>query len=87
MDSIVIQANPEQLRARRDRALASVRLTEGELCARIDAGDATPEECDAWQEVDTVRFLMVAFDRSAVDSRHDLDDVFADDDEDIGRAT
>lgn len=65
VDSIVIQANPAQLRARRDRALASVRLTEDELCARIDAGDATPEERDAWQEIDTVRFLMVALVRSA----------------------
>lgn len=58
VDSIVIQANPEQLRARRDRALASVRLTEDELRARIEAGSATPDERDAWQEVDTVAFLL-----------------------------
>jgi hypothetical protein len=39
VNSIVIQANPEQLR-------------------RIEAGDATPEERDAWQEVNTVAFLL-----------------------------
>jgi len=58
VDSILIQANPEQLRARRDRALASVRLTEDELRGRIEADSATPDERDAWQEVDTVAFLL-----------------------------
>jgi len=58
VDSILIQANPEMLRARRDRALASVRLTEDELRGRIEADSATPDERDAWQEVDTVAFLL-----------------------------
>jgi hypothetical protein len=58
MDAIVIQANPAELRARRECALSSVRLTEDELRARVEAGSATPEERDAWQEVDTVTFLL-----------------------------
>ncbi|MBV9651716.1 MAG: hypothetical protein JO296_16490 [Pseudonocardiales bacterium] len=60
MDAIVIKADPAELRARRERALSSVRLTEEQLRARIEAGTATPEERDAWQEVDTVAFLLGA---------------------------
>jgi len=56
----VIKADPAELRARRERALSSVRLTEEQLRARIEAGTATPEERDAWQEVDTVAFLLGA---------------------------
>lgn len=58
MDAIVVKADPAELRARRDRALASVRLTEDELRARVESGSATPDERDAWQEVDTVAFLL-----------------------------
>jgi hypothetical protein len=43
-----------------ERALSSVRLTEDELRARVETGSATPEERDAWQEVDTVAFLLGA---------------------------
>jgi hypothetical protein len=60
VDAIVVRANPAELRARRDRALSLVRLTEDELRARVEAGSATPEERDAWQEVDTVAFLLGA---------------------------
>ena len=60
MGAIVIKADPAELRARRERALSSVRLTEEQLRARIEAGTATPEERDAWQEVDTVAFLLGA---------------------------
>jgi hypothetical protein len=60
MDAIVIKTDPAELRARRERALSSVRLTEEQLRARIEAGTATPEERDAWQEVDTVAFLLGA---------------------------
>ncbi|MGH3873829.1 MAG: hypothetical protein ACRDSR_20390 [Pseudonocardiaceae bacterium] len=58
MDAIVVRADPVELRARREQALSSVRLTEDELRARVEAGRATPEERDAWQEVDTVAFLL-----------------------------
>ncbi len=58
VNAIVVKANPAELRARRERALSSVRLTEDELRDRVEAGIATPEERDAWQEVDTVAFLL-----------------------------
>ncbi len=58
VDAIVVKADPAELRARRERALSSVRLTEDELRARIESGAATPDERDAWQEVDTVAFLL-----------------------------
>lgn len=60
VDAIVVKADPAELRARRERALSSVRLTEDQLRARIETGSATPEERDAWQEVDTVAFLLGA---------------------------
>ena len=58
VDAIVVKADPAELRARRECALSSVRLTEDELRARIKSGSATPDERDAWQEVDTVAFLL-----------------------------
>jgi hypothetical protein len=58
VDAIVVKADPTALHARREHALSSVRLTEDELRTRVEAGYATPEERDAWQEVDTVRFLL-----------------------------
>jgi len=58
VDAVVVKADPAELRARRERALSLVRLTEDELRARVEAGSATPEERDAWQEVDTVAFLL-----------------------------
>lgn len=58
MDAIVVKADPLVLAARRKRALSLVRLTEDELRARVEAGSATPEERDAWEEVDTVGFLL-----------------------------
>ena len=58
MDAIVVKADPAELRARREHALSSVRLTEDELRARIKSGSATPDERDTWQEVDTVAFLL-----------------------------
>lgn len=61
VDAIVVKADPAELRARRERALSSVRLTKDELWARVEAGSATPEERDAWQEVDTVTFLLGTF--------------------------
>jgi hypothetical protein len=54
VDAIVVRADPAELRARRERALSAVRMTEDELCARVKSGSATPDERDAWQEVDTV---------------------------------
>lgn len=58
VNAIVVKADPAELRARRERALTSVRLTEDALRARVEAGTATPDERDAWQEVDTVAFLL-----------------------------
>ena len=58
MNAIVVRADPAKLHARRERALTAVRLTEAELRARVEAGTAAPEERDAWQEVDTVAFLL-----------------------------
>jgi|AntDryMetagUQ889_1029465.scaffolds.fasta_scaffold34310_2 hypothetical protein len=58
VNAIVVKADPTELRARRERALSSVRLTEDELRVRVEAGIATPDERDAWQEVDTVAFLL-----------------------------
>lgn len=60
VDAIVVKADPVELSARRERALSSVRLTEDELRTRVETGSATPEERDAWQEVDTVAFLLGA---------------------------
>ena len=40
--------------------LAAVHLDAHELRARIDDGTATPEEREAWEEVDTVDFLLAA---------------------------
>lgn len=60
MNAIVVKADPEQLRRRRARALAAVHLDAHELRARIDDGTATPEEREAWEEVDTVDFLLAA---------------------------
>jgi hypothetical protein len=58
VEAIVVKADPAELCARRDRALASVRLSEDELRGRVESGRATPDERDAWQEVDTVAFLL-----------------------------
>lgn len=61
MDAVVVHVTPDTLRARRNRALASVGLTEDELRARVlcrSLGEPTPDERDAWQEVDTVNFLL-----------------------------
>lgn len=35
-----------------------MHLTVEELKDRVDSGIATPEERDAWREVDTVAFLL-----------------------------
>jgi hypothetical protein len=58
MNAVVVHSDPAKLRARRDRALESVHLTAEELKDRVDSGIATPEERDAWREVDTVAFLL-----------------------------
>lgn len=58
MNAIVIKAEAAALRARRRRALDAVHLDEDELRARIEDGTASPDERDAWQEVDTVAFLL-----------------------------
>lgn len=58
MNAIVIKADAAALHARRQRALDAVHLDEDELHARIEAGTATPDERDAWQELDTVAFLL-----------------------------
>lgn len=52
---VLIRLTPEQLHARRDHALATVGLTEAELAARVDP---SPAERIAWQEVETVNFLL-----------------------------
>lgn len=58
MNAVLVKADPAKLRARRERALEFVRLTEDELKARVEQGIATPEELDAWREVDIVAFLL-----------------------------
>jgi hypothetical protein len=40
-----------------------VHLDEDELRARLEAGTASPDERDAWQEVDTVAFLLGSLDK------------------------
>ncbi|MGH3541540.1 MAG: hypothetical protein ACRDTO_04055, partial [Mycobacterium sp.] len=69
VDAIVVKADRAALDARRERALSSVGLTEGELWTRVEAGGATPDERDACQEVDTVRFLL---ERSTTDNETEL---------------
>jgi len=58
MHSITVRPDRAALLARSERALASVGMTEGALEGRVSNGTATPEELDAWLEVDTVRFLL-----------------------------
>jgi hypothetical protein len=58
VNAVVVKADPDKLRARRERALNAVRLSEEELKARVEQGIATPEERDAWREVDIVAFLL-----------------------------
>lgn len=58
MDAIVVKVSTAGLEARRQTALDSVRLTEEELRDRVNRGVATPDELDAFEEVDTVSFLM-----------------------------
>lgn len=58
VNAIVIKADAAALRGRRERALKAVHLDEAELQARVEAGAATPDEYDAWQELDTVAFLL-----------------------------
>jgi hypothetical protein len=60
MDAIVVPAVPAELKARRKRALESVHLSASELRRRVERRIATPDELDAWQEVDTVDFLLAA---------------------------
>jgi hypothetical protein len=61
MNAVLIEADRQALQARRDRALASVQLTADELRARIDADTALADEREAWEEVDTVNFLLAGF--------------------------
>lgn len=56
--AVVVHATVADLNARRRRALAHVRLTEAKLIERVRGGRETPDEADAWREVDTVRFLL-----------------------------
>jgi hypothetical protein len=61
MEPILIRVTPDQLYARRDHALGVVGLTEAELRARVvdeSHGEPTPDERIAWDEVDTVNFLL-----------------------------
>lgn len=58
MHSIMVWPDRATLLARSERALASVDMTEGALEGRVSDGTTTPEELDAWLEVDTVRFLL-----------------------------
>jgi hypothetical protein len=61
MEPAFIRVTREQLHNRRDHALAVVRLTEDELRSRVEdyrLGEPTPDERDAWLEVDTVNFLL-----------------------------
>lgn len=54
----LIEADPLQLRLRCHRALRSVQLTEDGLRRRVEAGTASPCEREAWDEVETARFLL-----------------------------
>ena len=60
MDAIVVNTDADALRARWERALAAVHLSEDELRTRVETGTASPDEYDAWQEIDTVAFLLGA---------------------------
>jgi hypothetical protein len=56
-----VKAESADIRARRDRALATVGLTKAELRARVvdySRGEPTPDERDAWYEVDVCNFLL-----------------------------
>jgi hypothetical protein len=54
----IVEVKPDDLTARRAALLAEVGLSETELRARADAHSATPEEWDAWTELQTIRFLL-----------------------------
>jgi len=59
--AVLVKAESVDLRARRDRALATVGLTQAELRARVvdySRGELTPDERDAWYEVDVCNFLL-----------------------------
>jgi hypothetical protein len=58
MNAVVIKVDAAALRDRRQRALDSVHLDEAVLRARVEAGIASPDEVDAWEEVDVVAFLL-----------------------------
>lgn len=54
----IIWMTEEEVRARRAAALASVGLDEAELERRFNRGQATPDERDAWNEVEVADFLL-----------------------------
>lgn len=63
MKPIFLRVTPGECQARKDRALQSVGLTEDELSSRVvdySCGEPSPDERDAWHEVDTVNFLLRA---------------------------
>ena len=58
MNAVFVRADRDELRARRARALEAVGLPVEELRDRVERGAATPEEREAWHEVDSMDFLL-----------------------------
>lgn len=54
----VVEVNPAELAERRSTMLEELGLTEPELRERAEDHSATPEEWDAWTELQTIRFLL-----------------------------
>lgn len=54
----VVEVSPAELVDRRSTMLRERGLSESELRARAVDHSATPEEWDAWTEIQTIRFLL-----------------------------
>jgi hypothetical protein len=58
MNAVFVHADRDKLLARRRRALKAVGLSVEQLRDRVERGVATPEEREAWHEVDSMDFLL-----------------------------
>lgn len=58
MSAVVVRPSHRELEDRKNRALAWVGLSEDALRSRAEEGSLSPDERDAWHEVDTVNFLL-----------------------------
>lgn len=54
----VVEVSRAELVERRSTMLHELGLNESELRTRAEDHSATPEEWDAWTEIQTIRFLL-----------------------------